>query len=35
MIGEDVSEQLNVEPIRFFVIRHIRPQYASHSGETV
>lgn len=27
-IGEDVSEQLDVEPARFFVYRHIRPQYA-------
>lgn len=27
-IGEDVSEQLDVEPARFFVHRHIRPQYA-------
>lgn len=27
-IGEDVSEQLDVEPTRFFVHRHIRPQYA-------
>ncbi len=28
-IGEDVSEQLDIEPARFFVIRHIRPQYVS------
>lgn len=27
-IGEDVSEQLDIEPARFFVVRHIRPQYA-------
>ena len=27
-IGEDISEQLDVEPARFFVHRHIRPQYA-------
>jgi transposase len=27
-IGEDVSEQLDVEPAKFFVHRHIRPQYA-------
>ena len=25
-IGEDVSEQLDVEPAKFFVHRHIRPQ---------
>jgi len=30
-IGEDVSEQLDVEPARFFVHRHIRPQYACHA----
>lgn len=34
-IGEDVSEQLDVEPARFFVQRHIRPQYACRSCETV
>lgn len=34
-IGEDVSEQLDVEPARFFVIRHIRPQYACRQCETV
>ena len=34
-IGEDVSEQLDVEPSRFFVIRHIRPQYACRQCETV
>ena len=34
-IGEDVSEQLDVEPARFFVHRHIRPQYACRSCETV
>jgi transposase len=27
-MGEDISEQLDVEPARFFVHRHIRPQYA-------
>ena len=27
-IGEDISEQLDVEPAKFFVHRHIRPQYA-------
>jgi transposase len=35
MIGEDVSEQLDVEPARFFVHRHIRPQYACRACETV
>lgn len=34
-IGEDVSEQLDVEPARFFVNRHIRPQYACRHCETV
>jgi transposase len=34
-IGEDVSEQLDVEPARFFVHRHIRPQYACRGCETV
>jgi len=34
-IGEDVSEQLDVEPSRFFVIRHIRPQYACRQCETI
>lgn len=34
-IGEDVSEQLDVEPSRFFVHRHIRPQYACRACETV
>lgn len=34
-IGEDVSEQLDVEPARFLVHRHIRPQYACHPCETV
>lgn len=34
-IGEDISEQLDVEPARFFVHRHIRPQYACRSCETV
>ena len=35
LIGEDVSEQLDVEPARFFVHRHIRPQYACRACETV
>lgn len=34
-IGEDVTEQLDVEPARFFVHRHIRPQYACKSCETI
>lgn len=34
-IGEDISEQLDVEPARFFVHRHIRPQYACRTCETV
>jgi len=34
-IGEDVSEQLDVEPARFFVARHIRPQYACRACETI
>lgn len=35
LIGEDISEQLDVEPARFFVRRHIRPQYACRACETV
>jgi transposase len=34
-IGENVSEQLDVEPARFFVHRHIRPQYACRGCDTV
>lgn len=34
-IGEDISEQLDIEPARFFVHRHIRPQYACRACETV
>jgi transposase len=34
-IGEDLTEQLDVEPARFFVRRHIRPPYACPHGETV
>jgi transposase len=34
-IGEDVSEQLDVEPAKFTVHRHIRPQYACKRCETV
>lgn len=34
-IGEDITEQLDVEPARFTVHRHIRPQYACRHCETV
>lgn len=34
-IGEDITEQLDVEPAKFFVHRHIRPQYACRPCETV
>lgn len=34
-IGEDISEQLDVEPARFFVHRHIRPQYVCRPCEAV
>jgi transposase len=34
-IGEDVTEQLDVEPAKFFVHRHIRPQYACRACETI
>ena len=34
-IREDITEQLDVEPARFFVHRHIRPQYACRSCETI
>ena len=34
-IGEDITEQLDVEPARFFVQRHIRPQYACKTCETI
>ena len=34
-IGEDISEQLDIEPAKFFVIKHIRPQYACRHCETV
>lgn len=34
-IGEDISEQLDIEPARFFVVRHIRPQYACRQCETI
>jgi transposase len=35
VIGEDISEQLDVTPAKFFVHRHIRPQYACRGCETV
>ncbi len=34
-VGEDISEQLDVEPAKFFVHRHIRPQYACRACETM
>lgn len=34
-IGEDVTEQLDVVPAKFFVHRHIRPKYACRPCETV
>jgi len=34
-ISEDITEQLDVEPARFFVQRHIRPQYACRHCETI
>lgn len=34
-IGEDVTEQLDVEPAKFTVHRHIRPQYACKNCETI
>ncbi len=34
-IGEDVSEQLDVEPAKFTVHRHIRPQYACKHCQTI
>ncbi len=34
-IGEDVSEQIDVEPAKFTVHRHIRPRYACKHCETV
>lgn len=34
-IGEDISEQLDVQPAQFFVHRHIRPQYACRQCETI
>jgi transposase len=34
-ISEDVTEQLDVEPAKFFVHRHIRPQYACRACESI
>lgn len=34
-IGEDITEQLDVEPARFTVQRHIRAQYACRQCETI
>jgi transposase len=34
-IGEDITEQLDVEPTKFFVHRHIRPQYACRFCESI
>ena len=34
-ISEDVTEQLDVEPAKFFLHRHIRPQYACRCCETI
>jgi transposase len=34
-IRDEVTEQLDVEPAKFFVHRHIRPQYACRHCETV
>jgi transposase len=34
-IRDDITEQLDVEPAKFFVHRHIRPQYACRSCEMV
>ena len=34
-IGEDVTEQLDVEPAKFTVHRHVYPQYACRPCETI
>ena len=34
-IGEEVTEQLDIEPAVFQVVRHIRPKYACRACETV
>ena len=35
LIGEDVTELLDCEPIRFFVRKQVRPKYACRSCETI
>jgi transposase len=35
LVREDITEQLDVEPAKFSVIRHIRPQYACRACETI
>lgn len=35
LIREEITEQLDVEPARFFVHRHIRPQMACRACETI
>jgi transposase len=35
VIGEDISEQLDIIPAQFFIHRHIRPKYACRTCETV
>ncbi|MBK8815637.1 MAG: IS66 family transposase [Methylococcaceae bacterium] len=34
-IRDDITEQLDVEPAKFYIHRHIRPQYACRACETV
>lgn len=34
-IGEDITEQLDIIPAKFIVTRHIRPQYACRSCESM
>jgi transposase len=34
-IGEDVTEKLNIIPAQFFVERHVYPQYACRTCETI
>jgi transposase len=35
LVREEITEQLDVEPARFFVHRHIRPQFACRACETI
>ena len=35
LIGEEITEQLDCEPLQFFVRRHVRPKLACRSCETV